>query len=604
MASGLGALYSQLSTELSILHPDATLPAVLAMSDYSTTHPRATAESAFSERHQSHMATFLSYLAFWQDVLDHCRSGDVKQTLLDHFQMLFLQQLLYPSLLQSSDTDAGSSVAVLHYMTAMLESLEYPDLMNMMLAYLLAVEEDDSQAVSDTPITPSNPPRSPTAVRRRQSLMLLTAPRNPDDAVEPTLFSLVDLILNNVNSQNSQSVYAALKLSSTLLNRQKRFAFGTLLRVQRRRGNDVMRTAGALEQEVEKMTELATSLHSHVDLEGAYTGLTEDIRLTIEAQVPSLSPGQQFDETNDTVTGRYIISPDDHFLRMLRSLLRTFFTNSVDVNLALTQAIVAVAVCIEIRLDAWLAVEPSSYSFQDKALGQLRQWQTHLEQEEQESLRALQQASLQPVWSRDHTSIVYATLEALAQELDVVRSSASNLDQLISSRKTMLEAANLDAPLMSDDTASSPAQPSFLDILKPSRGHSRSSSRSSLARGRQRQSNIGSPHSASLATSPAPKRTAELDTSISSPMNAIKSIFMPPPPDTPSTTDVLMQQITFPGTKYDQADATSGDGQEVRKASLNHVLTNVVVLQEFILELVAVLQVRAAVLGEKEVRVI
>ena len=66
MASGLGALYSQLSRELSILHPDAMLPAVLAMSDYSTTHPRATAESAFSERHQSHMATFLSYLAFWQ----------------------------------------------------------------------------------------------------------------------------------------------------------------------------------------------------------------------------------------------------------------------------------------------------------------------------------------------------------------------------------------------------------------------------------------------------------------------------------------------------------------------------------------------------------
>jgi hypothetical protein len=603
MASGLGALYSQLSRELSILHPDATLPAVLAMSDYSTTHPRATAESAFSERHRSHMATFLSYLAFWQDILDHCRSGDVKQTLLDHFQILFLQQLLYPSLLQSSDTDAGSSIAVLHYMTAMLESLEYPDLMNMMLAYLLAVQ-DDSQAIADTPITPSNPPRSPTAVRRRQSLILLAAPNNPDDAVEPTLFSLVDLILNNINSQNNQSVYAALKLSSTLLNRQKRFAFGTLLRVHKSRRNNVMRTAGALELEVQKFTELATSLHSHVDLEGAYAGLTEDIRLTIEAQVPCLSPGQQSDPANDTITGRYIITPDDHFLRMLRSLLRTFFTNSVDVNLALTQAIIGIAVCIEIRLDAWLAVEPSSYSFQDNTLGPLRQWQTHVEQEARESLRALQQASLQPVWSQDHASIVYATLEALAKELETVRSSVPNLDQLMSSRKTMLEAANLDAPLMSDDTASSPAQPSFLDILKPSRGHSRSSSRSSLARGRPRQSNVGSPHSASVATSPAPKRTAELDAGISSPINAIKSIFMPPPPDMPSTTDVLMQQITFPGTKSNQAQTTSDVEEDVRKASLNHVLTNVVVLQEFILELVAVLQVRAAVLGEKEVRIV
>jgi hypothetical protein len=40
----------------------------------------------------------------------------------------------------------------------------------------------------------------------------------------------------------------------------------------------------------------------------------------------------------------------------------------------------------------------------------------------------------------------------------------------------------------------------------------------------------------------------------------------------------------------------------VRSASLNHVLTNIVVLQEFILELTAVLQVRAAVLGPREVQ--
>jgi hypothetical protein len=600
MASGLGALYSQLSRELSILHPDATLPAVLAMSDYSTTHTRATAESAFSERHQNHMATFLSYLAFWQDVLDHCRSGDVKQTLLDHFQILFLQQLLYPSLLQSSDTDAGSSVAVLHYMNAMLESLEYPDLMNMMLAYLLAIQDD--QAISDTPISHSNPPRSPTTVRRRESLMLLTAPMDPDDAVEPTLFSLVDLILNNINSKNSQSVFAALKLGSTLLNRQKKFAFGTLLRVQKPRRNDALRTVGALELELEKFTELATSLHDHAALDDAYAGLAEDVRLSIEAQVPFLSPStQQPDHINDNTAGRYIVSPDDHFLRALRTLLRTFFTNSVDVNLALTQAIVSCAVSIEIRPDAWLAVEPSSYIFEDSALGPHRPWQNYLDSQENAALTALQQASRRPIWSNDNAPMVYETLQALTLELDHVRTTVPNLDQLISGRKTMLQAANLDRPLMSNDSSSainSPTQPSFLEGLKPSRGHSRSLSQSSLARGRKKASNIGSPHSVSLATSPAPKRTSELELNSSSPMNAIKSIFMPPPPETPSTTDVLMQRITF----SNKAEATSGDEEDLCKASLNHVLTNVVVLQEFILELVAVLQVRAAVLGEKEVR--
>lgn len=55
----------------------------------------ALAESFFGEDFQNHLLTFLSYLTFWQDVLEHCRSTDVRHTLIDHFQILFLQQLLY-----------------------------------------------------------------------------------------------------------------------------------------------------------------------------------------------------------------------------------------------------------------------------------------------------------------------------------------------------------------------------------------------------------------------------------------------------------------------------------------------------------------------------
>ena len=97
MASGLGALYSQLSRELSLtINPDR-LPLLLAMSDHAELQELmgpSTAESIFSTDHAAHMRTFLSDLTFWQDILDHCRSVDVKQTLLDHFQILFLQQVL------------------------------------------------------------------------------------------------------------------------------------------------------------------------------------------------------------------------------------------------------------------------------------------------------------------------------------------------------------------------------------------------------------------------------------------------------------------------------------------------------------------------------
>ncbi|KAK4541304.1 hypothetical protein LTR36_008062 [Oleoguttula mirabilis] len=606
MASGLGALYSQLSRELSILHPDATLPAVLAMSDYSTTHSRATAESAFSEKHKGHMATFLSYLAFWQDVLDHCRSADVKQTLLDHFQILFLQQLLYPSLLQSSDTDAGSSVAVLTYLTAMLESLDYPDLIHMMLTYLLAIKDDHLAIPSTptTPIRPSMPPRSPTALKRRQSLMLMTAPKDRDTAIEPTVFNLVDLVLNSLGSKNNQTAYAALKLVATLMARQKKFAFGTLLQVQRTKMTAPSRTVGALETELDKYMELAVEIHGGLAFDDAYTSLTSDVRYTIEAQVPFKAPALGDHVNDDVGASTYILPAGDSLLRTSIARLRTFFTNSVEVNLALTQAIVSIASCIEFGLDTWLALDPSSYTFLDDSSRTQKPWQAHLDEQDNDAWSALQQASRRPVWSEDHAPLLYTALRALAYELEAVHVTVPNLGQLLAGRQNMLQATSIDAsssesPIPTD----SKMQVSLLSVPNASRGHTRSSSRSSQASGPSKATNNApsspAPLSRGLAASPAPMRPSDINTD-GSPFT--RSIYQPPPPETPSTTDVLMQKITFPAVEGHTGHVTDGSQPAQRTASLNHVLTNIVILQEFALELVAVLQIRAAVLGEQEVR--
>lgn len=101
MATGLGALYSQLSRKLVVDHPPHQLPPVLAFSDYQ--HPETTFEivSSCSPDFQLHLETFLSHLLFWQDVLNHCRSTEIRSTLLEHFQVIFLQQLLYVSLWSS-----------------------------------------------------------------------------------------------------------------------------------------------------------------------------------------------------------------------------------------------------------------------------------------------------------------------------------------------------------------------------------------------------------------------------------------------------------------------------------------------------------------------
>lgn len=94
MATGLGALYSQLSGKLVIDYPPHELPPILALSDYQPPVPTLEIVPSTSPEFQAHLETFLSHLVFWQDVLNHCKSIEVKSTLLEHFQIIFLQQLL------------------------------------------------------------------------------------------------------------------------------------------------------------------------------------------------------------------------------------------------------------------------------------------------------------------------------------------------------------------------------------------------------------------------------------------------------------------------------------------------------------------------------
>lgn len=92
----MGPIPANGARKLSTLHleSDGELPLLLRLSDYTDIVPNPQAENFFSADFQSHLETFLSYLRFWQDVLVHCTSAEVRLTLIDHFQILFLQQLL------------------------------------------------------------------------------------------------------------------------------------------------------------------------------------------------------------------------------------------------------------------------------------------------------------------------------------------------------------------------------------------------------------------------------------------------------------------------------------------------------------------------------
>ncbi|QUC20935.1 uncharacterized protein UV8b_05176 [Ustilaginoidea virens] len=372
MATGLGALYSQLSRKLVIDHLPHDLPPILALSDYQ--HPVSSYEitSSCSPEFQLHLETFLSHLLFWQDVLNHCRSVEVKSTLLEHFQVIFLQQLLYPSLLESSDIDGGSSVAVLTYLRRILESLDHPDMINLILHYLLALPE---------PVPPKmKPSRSLVSDARRRKSMDLTKmlAEKAEETATPLLFSLVDLLLSCLRSQNQQTIHVSLQLVSAILKKHHRYAVFTLLRTDVLPSQADHRTVGAHEQEIDHLVSLAGSIGGKTNFDEIYANILKDTMARVEnhhcslrllAPRASSAGGQNLADSADGTPGaprdvrEHTLRPDDPLLNVILDLLETFFVNPVETNLSVTETVVDLAICGYMKIEGWLARNPATYSY-------------------------------------------------------------------------------------------------------------------------------------------------------------------------------------------------------------------------------------------------
>ncbi|QDS74739.1 hypothetical protein FKW77_000992 [Venturia effusa] len=644
MASGLGAVYSQLSRKLSIIHPPEELPIILTLSDYKDLTPPIEAESMFSKDLQDHLTTFVSYLRFWQDVLEHCRSLDVRQTLLDHYQVLYLQQLLYPSMLESSDVDGGSSVAVLTYLRRILDELSNAELVHLILQYLLALPEQGR-------------PRSPTAIKRRTSLLLLTQPENEDDRPNPELFSLADLLHSSISSTNPQTVIAAFKLATVILGKNHAYAIDTLLQTTPSQRNGPSRTHGALDAEIEIYLALAEDIGGSQGLDEAYESHLKDALRLIESHVCS-SPlltlsglgGSSVQPMNVSVASAgpkdvssHSICLDDAFLNQTLLILGNFLTNNVEVNLASTEALITIMSCPQVHLEGWVVVEPGYYDFLER-----KEWDSSAP----ESLRLLKAARRQPSWSAQHVPLLLSKLQEVRNDLRALRELVPDLDQLVTTRK---QAFRLHEDILQEiqTTASRPSRPSVDSPVPfnagptphklaaiPQRLYNGASpstpSRSQSPRGRPIQSD----RKTAPTSSPTPSILGQYAPGLASPGSESSSRSRPSRDSRRgSSTDprsaevapeellrdivdtansaALAKRIKFPLKPSAESEKVVGkptrgenneDGDEgcesvnekveSREASLGHIITNAVILQEFILELVAIMQVRASMFGE------
>ncbi|GAA5941303.1 hypothetical protein JCM3775_001536 [Rhodotorula graminis] len=295
LGAGLGALYGLLPTKL-VVRADATATSGTAPGEAQVTGgmvlggmgalhgDEADAEAAERRREDDEarlraegygvtgtaefrdgLDGFLKLVEFTRDVLRRCTDGlalgdkddsdDARQqhlvmtaltgAILSAVRELFLQSVLYPSVLECSDAD-GSAVAVLTYLDALLAVVpEGSKLEAAVLGYLLADDSAADHAASPAPRRPrpphtssstSTPPTFLSKIKRRKSSALLLVERTApspaaaagDYYTSHGRFSLRDLLVSHVNSSSASTAAAALKLVQTVLVRHDRWSMALL----------------------------------------------------------------------------------------------------------------------------------------------------------------------------------------------------------------------------------------------------------------------------------------------------------------------------------------------------------------------------------------
>ncbi|KAG9246705.1 Retinoic acid induced 16-like protein-domain-containing protein [Calycina marina] len=663
MATGLGALYSQLSRKLVIDHLPGQIPPILALSDYQ--HPRTTHEivSSASIDFQGHMETFLSHLMFWQDVLNHCKSLEVKSTLLEHFQVIFLQQLLYPSLLESSDVDGGSSVAVLTYLRRILEALDHPDMIHLILHYLLALP-DTAMSVADSKIS---------TARKRKSMDLATMMATQIEATStPALYNLVDLIQASLQSENQQTVSVTLQLVSSILRRHHRYAVTTLLWTSSTLHRP-QRTVGAHEQEVDYLLSLAEDIGGDCDFEEIYENHVKDCMGNLESHPcsvvlvapQSVGGTHKHSGVQATIPGAprdiqsHTLRPEDPMLKTLLDILATFFINPIETNLSLTGTFIDLATCGYMRIDGWLLPDPAKYVYDEDedsegevydpfGLGQ----KTSTEVQEKTLLREMRKARRTPRWIDVQSPKLLQQLHKLVGQVSSYRSEIPRFEDILQQRRNAFEAAaavptskTMTIQPHTSEPTPQPASPSlnafdalaqriFPELATPSR--SRSPRGRSSQEGQRSGSSpnggygLGTPSRRGIAPPQlpmgleSPSGRASRDASTSSQgadeesrsrgvhagqaaaFSAVDQSILARKMGLPSSQGEI-HPIPFPDLTSELPE-TDRHGrslllekeiiEERKEVSVSHVLTNVLVLQEFLLELAALVQVRASLFGE------
>lgn len=463
-------------------------------------------------------------------------------------------------MLESSDVAGGSTAAVLTYLCRILDSIDQGDLVHRILHFLLAS-------------SPAPEEQMDMSASRRKSLNVLAALASEAAQPSPSLFNLRDLALLGLQSSNRQTVLATLRLLNVVLQRHHPFARSLIHTLPGQPAQQ--RSVGAFNAELEQLLSLGTSLIDEPTFNESYDNYVADATWVLESRL--CLPVSTTDDVEEAIPLPLQLQQDDPIVQALLGCVETFFTNSVIVNLALTGVLMSLASSHLFSLDGWILVDPAQYDQQTE--------------ETLEGLDQIRRAYQTPTWPATAAPTLTSALQRLVDQVRQWQQDLPDFDVLVAARRELLhQGERPQTPARSRESAEPPV-PGSVNRSHPSHPGSPEPFGTG-PRGRSPLP-ISSPQVASLRGE-ASAHPAESRTSSNSRAEELRQRLTTPFPP------LAVKQHDGPSgdTTTDSTDRDDSVSDHRPVATLGHVLTNVVILYEFLLELSAVVQARGSLFEE------
>ncbi|KAI7907737.1 Retinoic acid induced 16-like protein-domain-containing protein, partial [Cokeromyces recurvatus] len=649
MSAGLGALYSQLPRKLIIRDENEinSTPAAYLLVGHDDLDPSADylskdpgVKQSNSEQFKYQLDSFLKLLEFCQDVLIRCPNNAISKSLLQYIRNIFLENILYPSILECSDTD-GSSVAVVSYIDLILQTIQQQDLSTIVVGFLMDTSDDKSDQFKVTNIK-STTSSSISQYNQYSNLFhgveLDKLKSSPYFTATAERFTLKDLIFSRLKSSSQTTVIATLKLLKTLIVKHCRFAdrlltfYPDATKIENNQdGQEYSSSSSTIISHHIREIELYFALISSIDHAHADDILTigyEDYLKDIENMMESDSCFHDLiDLPHESKHSSSIGEIDENpLIQILLGLLSHFFAQSSELNLALSGAISALALCPYRSLEGWI----SFTTLKDDPIHGNDLFGLSTFQEQEKVPDADDDESID--FGVDRNSIYmttptqfkcfppfYTLLQTLTQQVDYYRSEIDEFDDLLKERWNSLLFGE---PRISTNVTSSsiiPIMPSssirrrsFLfdnPSMKPSTSSSTITSTNQIGASSQTNNNAyttllhtGYLKKSSLSLTPVinplspfalhAKRTREI---------RIQPLF---PSNFETERDEQILNMDEDNEDVFAPPINPSERRRINKSKeipLSMLLNNVVILEEMIKELVAIMQVRRS-LGIDKIR--